>query len=104
MVQWSPFLPQMRHTSNDVLPLFAIAASASPLFSDSLLGVARNLSSQISSIETAVMLSSPVLYRCASPNLTQLFLASMALLTFFVAMDTRVRLVVLTCCVGGGEG
>merc|ERR1719504_523266 len=48
VVQWSPFLPQMRHTSKDVFPLEAIAASASPDFSDSLLGVARARSKKIS--------------------------------------------------------
>ena len=40
MVQWSPFLPQMRQTSSEVL-LLAILASSSPCFSLSDLGVAR---------------------------------------------------------------
>ena len=100
MVQWSPFLPQMRHTNREVLPELAIAARASPDFSDSDLGVARIRSKKISSMLTAVIDSSPGLYRCASPNLAHFFLASIAVLTVFVAVCTRVRFVVLIC---GGE-
>ena len=82
--------------------MLAIAASASPDFSDSLLGVARARSRKISSILTAVMDSSPGLYRCASPNLAHFLRASMAFVTFFVAVCTRVFFVVLICsCVKG---
>mmetsp|Transcript_7815 Transcript_7815/g.33210 ORF Transcript_7815/g.33210 Transcript_7815/m.33210 type:complete len:250 (-) Transcript_7815:30-779(-) len=95
VVQWSPFLPQMRHTNNEVFPVLAIAASASPDFSDSLLGVARARSRKISSMETAVMDSSPGLYRCASPNLAHFLRANIAFVTFFVAVCTRVFFVVL---------
>ena len=40
LVQWSPFLPQMRHTSSEAL-LFAMAASGSESFSISLFACAR---------------------------------------------------------------
>ena len=87
----------MRHTSSDVFPELAIAASASPDFSDSLFGVARARSRKISSMETAVMDSSPGLYRCATPNLAHFLRASIAFVTFFVAVCTRVFFVVLIC-------
>ena len=91
----------MRHTKRDVF-VFAIAASASPDFSDSDLGVARARSRKISSMDTAVMDSSPGLYRCASPNLAHFLRSSISLVTFFVVVCTRTFFVVRTCRARGG--
>ena len=73
-------------------------------FSDSDLGVARARSRKISSMDTAVMVSSPGLYRCASPNLAHFLRSSISLVTFFVVVCTRTFFVVRTCRARGGEG
>ena len=102
LVQWSPFLPQMRQTSRLVFWL-AKAASGSPdaaAFSASAFAFLPpdTRSRKISSTPTAVMPGSlsPGFRPALPPNFFQLRRSTTTLFTFLVTFWTRIFLVIFT--------